>query len=96
MEMMAPTTKLEKEGGIEKNALNRLGQYIANIASLDRWLATIRNNHIRWSVNLKKHRKHFGPDSLAKNVMLTMVNLKTLFFIKAGKKRLNKFKIGHQ
>ena len=42
---------------------DRLERYIANIASLDWWLATIGNNHIWWSMNLK----NIGPSGLAKN-----------------------------
>ena len=32
---------------------DRLERYIANIASLDRWLVNIGNNHIIWSMSLK-------------------------------------------
>ena len=39
-----------------------LERYIANMASLDRWLASIVNNRLRWSLNLK----NIGPDGLAK------------------------------
>ena len=35
----------------------RLERYIANIASLDRWLVTIGNYGIRWSINLKNMAK---------------------------------------
>ena len=36
---------------------SRLERYIAKIASVDRWLATIRNNRIQWSMNLKNIAK---------------------------------------
>ena len=50
--------------------------HIANIASLDQWLATIRNNGIGWSTNLK----NIGPDVLAKKfALLTMVSFKKFY-----------------
>ena len=36
---------------------NRLERNIANFASLNQWLATIRNNRIQWSMNLKNIAK---------------------------------------
>ena len=42
----------------------RLERYIANIALLDRILATI-GNRIRWSMNLKNIAKNIGLDGLA-------------------------------
>ena len=39
------------------NACSRLERYIAKIASLDRWLATIGNNRIQWSMSLKNIAK---------------------------------------
>ena len=53
-----------------------LERYIANIASLDRWLATIRNNRIQWSLNLKNIAKHWPLWLNKKFVSLMMVNLK--------------------
>ena len=36
---------------------SRLERYIAKIASVDRWLPTIGNNRIQWSMNLKNIAK---------------------------------------
>ena len=53
--MLALISKAEHSEGNFKGLpilcmiFNRLELYSANIASLDRWLPTIRNNRIRWS-----------------------------------------------
>ena len=43
------------------NFTSTLERYIANIASLDRWLANFGNNCVWWSMNLK----NIGSDGLA-------------------------------
>ena len=58
----------------------RLDRYIA---PLNRWLATIRNNRIRWSMNLK----NIGPVGLAKNHIID--KNKTWKIMKTNQKLLN-------
>ena len=54
---------------------SRLARYIANLASLDQWLAPIRNNRIRWSMNLKKSQKdRIVDDGTLKRMKQTMKN----------------------
>ena len=43
-------------GDGRKGYLATLERYVAYIASLDQWLATIGNNRIKRSINLKKHQ----------------------------------------
>ena len=58
--------------------LIRLERYITNIASLDWWLATIGNNRIPWSVNLKNIRKHRSWWFSKKIASLTIIKFETI------------------
>ena len=55
---------------------NRLRRYIANIASLDRWLATIGNHCLRWLINLKNIAKTLALIVTKIIASLTMLNLR--------------------